>query len=228
MLTGKGIISELQGSVLNIFSTLPDQEQFFLTGGTALAEFYLGHRYSYDLDLFTTQAELVLPFSYQLEKRIKESDLQVSIVRRFTSFVQFLITQGTESLKVDLAYDSPIRLATPEVSSLGIMVNDYLDLQADKTLAFFGRVEPRDAVDFYFLMQKSSIDELISLARQKDTGFDLYWFAIALSKVSDYPDEIDRWPVKLLLPFDPVVMKQTFRDLAIKIIQDQTSAPKSE
>lgn len=169
MLTGKGTLSRLQRSVLEVFSRLPEKEHFFLSGGTALAEYFLGHRYSYDLDLFTDQGELVLPVSYLLEKYVKESGLDVSVVRRFNTFVQFEINQGSEALKVDLAYDSPFRLGLPEASDLGIMVNDYLDLQADKTLAFFGRVEPRDAVDLYFLLQKTSIEELIKLARQKDT-----------------------------------------------------------
>ncbi|MCX5975766.1 MAG: nucleotidyl transferase AbiEii/AbiGii toxin family protein [Coprothermobacterota bacterium] len=34
-------------------SQIPDLIQFYLTGGTALAEFYLGHRKSFDLDIFT-------------------------------------------------------------------------------------------------------------------------------------------------------------------------------
>ncbi len=223
MLTGKGILSELQRSVLKIFSRMPEQEHFYLTGGTALSEFFLGHRYSFDLDIFTGQSELVLPVSYQFENILKAAGLEASVVRRFNTFVQFQVTQGSESLKVDLAYDSPFRLGLPEASDAGVMVNDYHDLQADKTLAFFGRVEPRDAVDLYFLLQKSSLEELVNLARQKDTGFDVYWFALALNKVGHFPDEIERWPVKLLQPFDPVGMKKTFRNLAIKIIESQTA-----
>lgn len=30
------------------------ERRFFLTGGSALGLFYLDHRYSYDLDLFTS------------------------------------------------------------------------------------------------------------------------------------------------------------------------------
>ena len=47
------LLTPLQQELLRVFAQLPDQEQFYLTGGTALAEFYLGHRLSYDLDLFT-------------------------------------------------------------------------------------------------------------------------------------------------------------------------------
>jgi len=34
---------------------------FYLTGGTALAEFYLAHRKSFDLDIFTTEKGIIIP-----------------------------------------------------------------------------------------------------------------------------------------------------------------------
>jgi hypothetical protein len=49
------LLTPLQEQFLQVFATLPDQEQFYLTGGTALAEFYLGHHLSYDLDFFTVE-----------------------------------------------------------------------------------------------------------------------------------------------------------------------------
>lgn len=48
-----GLLSPLQKRILASLSQIPDLIQFYLTGGTALAEFYLGHRKSFDLDIFT-------------------------------------------------------------------------------------------------------------------------------------------------------------------------------
>jgi len=48
MLRGKGLLTPIQRSFIAEFATLPDQAQFYLAGGTALAEFYLGHRLSFD------------------------------------------------------------------------------------------------------------------------------------------------------------------------------------
>ncbi len=64
MLRGKGLLTPVQSSFMAQFATLPDQEQFYLAGGTALAEYYLGHRLSFDLDFFTGEATLILPQSY--------------------------------------------------------------------------------------------------------------------------------------------------------------------
>lgn len=49
MLKGKGILLPAQKAFLDVFAGLPDQEQFYLAGGAALTEFYLGHRLSFDL-----------------------------------------------------------------------------------------------------------------------------------------------------------------------------------
>jgi len=61
LLTGKRLLTPLQKSFLALFAGLPDQKQFYLTGGTALSEYYFGHRLSFDLDFFTGVDGLVLP-----------------------------------------------------------------------------------------------------------------------------------------------------------------------
>ncbi len=218
MLQGKGLLSPIQQSFISFFAALPDQEQFYLTGGTALSEFYLGHRLSFDLDIFTKEDGLILPMSYRIESASPYNDLNFSVIRRFSGFVQFVIKQEDESLKVDMALDSPFSLAQPILSEKGVWVNNYQDLKADKLLAFFGRAEPRDAVDLYFLMGLESLESLIELASQKDPGFDLYWFAIALERVSSFPDPLERWPVRMIQEFDPITLKKKFHQLAMEIM----------
>ena len=222
MRTGKGILSGFQDTFLHFFASLPDQERFYLTGGTALAEYYLGHRLSDDLDLFTSEAGLIVPFSYRVEQAAQAAGMEIAVVRRFASFVEFQVNQGENKLKVDLALESPFRFAPTELSDTGVWVNDFQDIQTDKILAFFGRAEPRDAIDLYFLLQKTSFAELAELARQKDTGFDLYWFAIALNRTAAFPDEIERWPVRMLVACDPLALKRSFQSLAIQIMAENT------
>ena len=119
---------------------------------------------------------------------------------------------------MDLALDSPYRFESPVLSNEGIYINDYPDLRTDKLLAYFGRAEPRDAVDLYFILQKESADLLLEQAAQKDIGFDLYFFAIALNRCESFPDELERWPVKMIHPFEPRKLKQTFLDWAVKLM----------
>jgi hypothetical protein len=220
LLTGKGLLTPLQRSFLSLFSRLADKDQFYLTGGTALAEYYLGHRLSFDLDLFTGSDGLVLPVSYQVEEAGKTGGLKISVVRRFATYVEFLVTDQQDNLKVDLALDSPFRLEPPVFSVDGILVNDYQDMRVDKLLAFYGRAEPRDAVDMYLILQKEPLEPLLQQAAQKDPGFDLYWLAVAVNRCAAFPDEPERWPVKMLVPFEPVKIKAYFQGLAGQIMGD--------
>jgi predicted nucleotidyltransferase component of viral defense system len=215
---GLGILTPLQKRFLEIFATLPDQGHFYLAGGTALSEYYLGHRLSFDLDIFTGTDGLVQPVSFQVEQTCAEHNLPVKVIRRFATFVEFLVGDEQNGLKVDLALDSPFRFQPPVLSETGVQVNNYIDLRTDKLLAYFGRSEPRDAIDLYFIMQKESIEVLMEQAAQKDAGFDAYWFAIALNRCEKFPDELERWPVKMLEPINPKDLKTAFQKLAVELL----------
>jgi predicted nucleotidyltransferase component of viral defense system len=122
LLKGKGIITDLQKKILLAFSEIPGSEIFYLTGGTALSEFYLAHRRSYDIDLFTTEKDFVIQFSHTFEKAMKKL---------------FEVSDGIAQTKVQIALDSTFRFGEPVDSDIGIKVNDYTDLIVDKLLAFF-------------------------------------------------------------------------------------------
>ena len=212
-----GLLTPGQTSILETFAGLPDSEHFFLTGGTALAEFYLGHRRSFDLVLFTSETGLILSFSHLVERELPGSGLQVQIVRRLATFVELTVKTNDEEVRLQFAYDSPFRFRPPEETPLG-KVNDFQDLAVDKFLAFFGRAEPRDAVDLFFLLKEVSLEELMELAPQKDAGFDPYWLARAFQRVQSFPDEPERWPVEMVVPWDPREIKTLFARLAQTVL----------
>jgi len=217
VLKSKGIVSELQKGILNIFSNIADSKMFYLTGGTALSEFYLAHRKSFDLDIFTTEKELVLPFSYTFEEEIKKF-FSLRIVKRFTTFVEFEVSEKEKTTKIQLACDSSFRFEEPVDSDIGVKVNDYKDLIVDKLLAFYGRAEIRDAIDLFFILKTKDVWELVKFAKQKDPGFDLYWFANALHKVKNFPDDINEWPVEMIEKFDVKELKNLFLNLSNEIM----------
>ena len=218
LLKGKGIISPLQKQVLEILSSISDSSYFYLTGGTALAEFYFGHRRSYDLDIFTSEEKLVLPFSRVFENVLHQHSFIVDVIRRFSTFTEFQVANNNEPVKVQLAYDTPFRIEETYDSEIGIKVNSYKDIIVDKLLAFVGRIEPRDAIDLFFILQKENIFDITNLAAHKDPGFDLYWLAIALEKTITFPDDIKRWPVEMILQIDIKELQKTFHELSMSVM----------
>lgn len=214
ILKGKGVLLSIQRNLLVELGKINETSFFCLTGGTALSEFYLAHRRSYDLDLFTSELELILPFTKALEEKLFEEQYTFKTTRRFESFVEYEVEKKGESTILHFAYDSPFRLEEPQPSEYGIKVNDYRDLVADKLLTFFGRWKHRDAVDLFFILKNEPFKDLIRMAKHKDPGFDLYWFSVALKEVDQFPDEISQWPVDMLVELNVKQLKDKFRNLS--------------
>lgn len=222
MLNGNRLLTRSQRRFLRFFARLPDSQHFYLTGGTALAEFYLAHRYSYDLDLFTGIEGLILPFCRFMEQQAANRRIPIQVIRRFETFVEY-VYEAEDPFRIQLAMDSPFRFAQPVLSRYGVLVNDWDDLCIDKLLAFYGRVEPRDAVDVYCIVQRTPLENLLERASEKDPGFDLYWFAVACQQVSTFPDDLTHWGVQMIIPLDAAAVKAYFQETADRVMAQSLS-----
>jgi len=218
MLKGRGILTPIQRNLLVEIGKNREASFFSLTGGTALAEFYLGHRRSYDLDFFTSERDLIIPFTKVIEENLLREQYTLSVIRRFETFVELEVNKEDESVGIHFAYDSPFRLEEPQLSELGVKINSYRDLIVDKLLTFFGRWKHRDAIDLFFILKTEPIEALMEMAKQKDPGFDLYWFSVALKEVDKFPDEIDQWPIDMLVEVNARELKSKFLSLAREIM----------
>jgi hypothetical protein len=45
---------------------------------------------------------------------------------------------------------------------------------------------------------------------------------VALNRAIEFPDEPERWPVKMLTDFDPPEVKRTFQKLALDLMSELT------
>jgi len=200
------IINKAQEAILRHFGGLPDSQQFYLTGGTALSYFYLKHRQSRDLDFFTSQDGILLPFSHQLETHLKSNDFVCERQRGLHSFVELISAFNNETTLIHLALDSAFRFApTKEFSGYpGLKVDSLTDIASNKLLALFGRAALRDFIDVYFLIQRKYFlkRQLINGAKEKDPGFDLYWLGVAFERINTF----DSNSVDLLMLLEPLTI----------------------
>ncbi len=65
-------------------------------------------------------------------------------------------------------------------------------------------------VQCFIILKTEKIETLIEMEKQKDSKFDLYQFCIALREVDDFPDEIDKQPVDMLMKVDVKELKEMF------------------
>ena len=169
---------------------MPGQEQFYLTGGTALAYFYLQHRQSHDLDFFTTTEELITPWSHQLEAALHAQGMTTERRRGVASFVELVVRHGPAMTVAQLALDAAFRFEPtktfPEFPQL--QVDSLADLASNKLLALFGRAMLRDFLDVYALVHQAGFSPaaLLEQAQRKDPGFDLYWLGVAFQRIATF------------------------------------------
>ena len=202
------IINKVQKDVMTIFSRVSGREHFYLTGGTSLAYFYLRHRKSNDLDFFTADEDIITPFSHQLEQALKNQKMDTRRQRGIDSFVELLVNSAGQTTIVHLAYDAGFRIEETRVFAEhpGLKVDSLIDIAVNKLLALFGRATLRDFIDVYFLVKEAGFtpDDLITKAKIKDPGFDLYWLAVALERINSFKKDSS----EMLLLVKPVDFKE--------------------
>jgi len=190
--------------------------RFYFTGGTALAEFYLQHRLSEDIDLFTEKEEVnQLVINVFLEKI--SSKLSVKKIKRsqfLGLFSYVLIFEDGEQLKVDFNY-YPFPRINKGKKFKNLDVDSIYDIAVNKVQTMFTRSRSRDFVDLYYIMTifNYSLDQLIKDSKVK---FDWHIDKITLASQFVKVKEISDLPT-LLKPFNQKAMEKFFLELVTSL-----------
>ena len=198
------IISPIQDTVLKTFAQAVDSEHFYLTGGTALAYFYMKHRQSNDLDFFTAIEQLVDPFSRHLTAVLEKQGMKVERQRGTHSFIELGLAWHDQRTLIDLAQDAAFRFEpTREFPDYaGLKVDNLRDIASNKLLALYGRATLRDFIDIYVLVERAKFtpEVLMEEAKIKDPGFDPYWLAVAFERIHTFQESSP----EMLMLLEPV------------------------
>ena len=161
------------------------EQGFFLTGGAALAGFYLHHRETTDLDFFTHDSEAFERGAFALRAAADQMGAEVSIKQDAPGFKRYLITRGDDSVLVDTVWER-VKAAYPEKRREGRIVLDSAEeITVNKLTTLVSRSEPRDIVDLMLLERSGlSIDAALPRALEKDGGCTPATLAWVLSQVS--------------------------------------------
>lgn len=165
-------MTALQWSVLRGFFSSPLSAQFFLTGGTALAGFYFGHRTSVDLDFFTLQTFDHRKLKEHLESAAWSVGGAYAVKTDADSLLTGIIKVGEESLKVDLVQDIPVHFGTLQTAGT-IRIDALENIGSNKITAIYGRLAPKDFVDLYWILEvdkRLGFEKLLKDAKKKDLG----------------------------------------------------------
>lgn len=190
----KTILSVKQKQLLEIIGRDQNLCKFFyLTGGTALAEYYLQHRLSEDLDFFSEvefdpQAISVFWKKVKAEAGIKKVEYEQSFNRNL-----FFLNLGKEKIKTEFTYFPFPRIEKKkQIGSL--FIDSLLDIAVNKIFTIYQKPRSRDFIDLYFISQKEKTWTIADLVKKAKVKFDWHIDPIQLGaqflqvkEVKDYP-----------------------------------------
>ena len=193
--TQKSILTNHQKKVLELISQEDYfTKRFYLAGGTALAEFYLQHRLSEDLDLFTEKQEVnpihIIRFFENSAKKLNVKKIETKKV--FGLHTLFLHFQDQEVLKVDFNY-YPFPRIEKGMKFKNLEIESIYDIGVDKVHTVVVKPRARDFIDIFFITKekKYSFEELLLQAKAKfDWDISLMELGARFvegSKMTDFP-----------------------------------------
>lgn len=162
-------LNDLQQEFLKRF--FAHENRFFLTGGAALVGFYLHHRLTEDLDLFTLENEIENGVAL-IREVAEEMNATIESLQTSPDFRRLLLRRGEESIVVDLVREYVFQVDSKKRVVNGIRLDSPEEILANKLCALLSRLEIRDLVDVLALEKAGySVESALEAAAQKDTGF---------------------------------------------------------
>ena len=152
----KTILNQFQTKVVTDFKKSNLSKKFYLSGGTALSEFYLHHRLSEDLDFFTQQ-ELDLDELKKFINNISKKNpiKKIEYQHGYGLFTFFLTMKTGEKHKVDFG-QYPFGPIEQLKNFNGLKVESLFDIAVNKAQTIAFRPRLRDFIDMYFILEQES------------------------------------------------------------------------
>lgn len=193
MVMAKTILTQHQQLLLNLIAMQNHLvNNFYLSGGTALSEYYLHHRLSEDLDFFSL--EEISPLSIQVSlKSIRDQAgiTQIDFQQSFNRNLFFLHFKNV-IIKTEFTYYPFTQIEDPKVIH-GIKVDSLIDIAVNKTFTIYQQPSSRHFIDLYLITKTKDwkFKNLMKKARAKfDSAIDPIQMGQQLLKVTqvlDYP-----------------------------------------
>ncbi len=144
-LNNNPILSVDQIDILKLFFSSSLGQKFFLTGGTALSAFYLAHRQSKDLDLFSIEDYDALELEKVVEMLASNLDTTVETKVVTNTYREVYLTHQKKQWvqRLDFVKDQSVLFGKRKKID-HIIVDSLENIAAGKILTVYSRFEPKE------------------------------------------------------------------------------------
>ena len=161
-------------AILKKVMEMPAFQQFNLVGGTSLS-LQIGHRISIDLDLFTFE-----DYDSQTMLNALETIGNVDILVDKPPFLQVKL----DDVKMDfLKFPYPFVKEFKEIEGIRLVSIELIAVM--KLLAIARRGVKKDFYDLYFLLEKYTLDEIVSYFEDQIKKVDMFHIIKSLTYFDD-------------------------------------------
>lgn len=215
----KTILNRFQQKVLHDFKKSSLNGKFYLSGGTALAEFYLHHRFSEDLDFFT-QEELNID---ELKRFINAVCKKIAVKKiefqhGYGLYAFFITSKIGEKHKIDFG-QYPFAPIEQLKNIDGISVESLFDIAVNKAQTIAFRPRLRDFIDLYCIIQQKPCWDFQELLKKSFEKFEMRADALQIGQnLLEVEKQVDM-PL-MIKPIDIKDIRKFFLNQAKKLERD--------
>ncbi len=195
----------LQDKFFEFFNPL-NSGQFYLTGGTALSRFYFEHRYSEDLDFFTTrELKEFRKIATSILEGAKKQGFSIEVETISDSFLRVFAKDQETSLKIDFVNEMAYHWGECKSFPTFSVVDNETNILANK-MTCISRHEVKDIADIWVIAKRLSFSwrDIIDIASKK-------------SPVD--PVEISK--IIKTLPYDELKLVKWARDINLEEVRSE-------
>ncbi len=193
------VLSKGQRRILDLLP-VSLKKRFVFGGGTALAEYYLSHRLSEDLDFFALNRKQPVRL-IEIEGILKNAGFEIDSVNKLFDRCVYGIRIYDECIKTEFVPLYFSRLQTPmECSRFNLKIESLRDLAANKIMAMSERFEIKDFVDVYAISRHAGwrFIDMMKFAEAKESL--PYRYVVHISRIFAYREELNQ--IRFIEPFD--------------------------
>ena len=192
---------------------------FYLSGGTALAEFYLHHRLSEDLDFFSEEEVDSAGLSALIKK--VSAGTGITEVTFETSFNRnlFFVRMAHSVVKTEFTY-YPFPRIEPGLAYGALAVDSILDIAVNKVFTISQKPRSRDFIDLYCILKERSEWSIEALVLKAKAKFDHHIDPLQLSAQCLKATELKDFPT-MKIPLEEKEWQDFFVGVAKRLAQSQ-------